>query len=961
MKLTEQARNIAVELSKQFIKAQEASGKKVDYSALDSIVEHALQFSTFEFDEEDKSKIVAQIEYECHVGHSDGFCIFDDYDDTNNWYSNEDITDPFYWKHYRRYLSDKSSIDENSIKLLDEKTLPDIMNCLGNPNDDLESQRVRRGLIIGDVQSGKTATYSGLICKAADAGYKVVILLAGITENLRKQTQERIDAGIVGVTLKKVGKQEVLEKVGVGEYHAPIATSFTSSLKDFTSNSSNIAASLQSQNSLVVFVIKKNVSVLKRLHKWLKDLNVDHQTGLINEPMLLIDDEADNASVNTRKDETDPTQTNKLIRKICYLFKNSTYVGFTATPFANVFIDPDSVDAMKKADLFPEHFIYALPTPTSYIGAQRIFYPEGDCYHNLRYINDIEEPDYTSDEYKDAVKNDVESLNEGPFYFRHTKDWDGEYPESLRESILSFFLANVIRDLRGNKSAPRSMLINMSRFVKMHRRIADHVTEIRNAVYADIDYNFSDDDNKNMRLPLYQELKRVWEKHYSHVTDITFDRVIKKENLTAAISPIQVMVVNGGKSSGKLDYSANKSLRVIAVGGIALSRGLTLEGLLTSYFYRNTATFDVLMQMGRWFGYRFGYEDIFQIWTSASSAEWYAEIARASEELKNDIKTMFEQHLTPKDFGLRVRNNCEELQITAANKMRASFDLDKPFSYYGGIYETPYVSLNTEQNTGNLNAVKWLSNYLFAAGCNFRFANIGKFEDSEINNPAIGASRYFENIPKRVVIDFLSKIKCSLVNTHFNVENLTDFITSPDTDGVDKWDVVFVGGESAKHYDIHGLENIKLSKRTIYCENKRVIQITSRRRVLSAGGGLLTLTKEQQAEAQKAQREAWVVSGVSEADATTRSIPARAYFERLPHRKPMLAIILIDPQTDLDADTEKLKEFRENLGEEPIVAFAVGFPGVHDNGKSRRYKVNKIFYQLNMMDEIDMEEEIDEE
>ena len=176
------------------------------------------------------------------------------------------------------------------------------MNCLGNPKDHFEGKRFRRGLVIGDVQSGKTATYSGLICKAADAGYKVVILLAGITESLRRQTQERIDEAIVGITCKKVGKQEIRGKIGVGKDNKPLrASSFTTCICDFVGNHDKIALSLNSQKSLIVFVIKKNVSVLTKLYKWLYDQNVDPVKKYIDNPMLLIDDEADNASVNTKK------------------------------------------------------------------------------------------------------------------------------------------------------------------------------------------------------------------------------------------------------------------------------------------------------------------------------------------------------------------------------------------------------------------------------------------------------------------------------------------------------------------------------------------------------------------------------------------------------------------------------------------------------------------------------------
>ena len=183
----------------------------------------------------------------------------------------------------------------------------------------------------------------------------------------------------------------------------------------------------------------------------------------------------------------------------------------------------------------------------------------------------------------------------------------------------------------------------------------------------------------------------LWEKHFVDIKDVTFERVVKKSNLMSAVEKIKVIVVNSSKSSNKLDYKENPHLRVIAIGGLALSRGLTLEGLLVSNFYRNTSTFDVLMQMGRWFGYRIGYEDLFQIWTSQTSARWYEEISKSSEDLKADLKDMYDQHLTPKDFGIRVRDNCAELQITASNKMRSSYNLSIQYSFYGNIYDTPFL------------------------------------------------------------------------------------------------------------------------------------------------------------------------------------------------------------------------------------------------------------------------------
>lgn len=932
-----------------FINADKSAGIEVKFENINSYIDRATTW--FPIDEETRKRLFTDVEYQFKITHAKGNVIFDEYDNRNEWYSNDDITNPFFWNRYKSLLLANPSFNIKSINLLDEDTLPNIMNCLGNPK---EHFGFRRGLVIGDVQSGKTATYSGLICKAADAGYKVVILLAGITESLRQQTQERIDESIVGLTKKKVGKQVVTETVGVGKDNKGIrATSFTSCVKDFTGDHDKITMSLDSQKSLVLFVIKKNVSVLRKLHDWLKDQNLDPIKGCIDIPMLIIDDEADNASVNTKKDETDPTKTNKLIRQICTLFKDTTYVGFTATPFANVFIDPDSVDSMKNADLFPEHFIYALEAPSNYVGAQKIFYPEGQYYRNLRYITDIEEPDYTSEEYLDQVDNDIESLNSGGFYYRHKKEWNGELPASLTDAIYCFYLANAIRDLRGQHSAPRSMLINMSRFIKVQRVITEHVESIHEKVFDDIRFNFTDNNSDNKNLPLYQTFEKLWKKHFSHVTDITFDRVIQKHTIMDAIEKIKVMVVNGSKQSNSLDYRTNKSLRVIAVGGLALSRGLTLEGLLVSYFYRNTSTFDVLMQMGRWFGYRNGYDDIFQIWTSQTSAEWYAEIARSSQELKDNIKNMYDQRLTPKDFGIKVRDNCNELQITASNKMRTARGLDLRYSFYGNIYDTPYVSFNIEHNRNNMKETAILVETLFKGGYNLRYTDLVGKATKNVNDASDSSSRFFENVPKEIIIAFIEKIKCSMANGNFNVPNILEFLKDAENTGIEKWDVVIEGGESKEHVQFDGLQNIRCVKRSIYYGTRNVVQISSRRRALSGSAeGKYALTKAQILSAEDEHRKG---SG-------GENTPLKAYFEYLPARKPIFIIMPIHPVPaetgEGKEENPKLTKFREELGNDHIIAFAIGLPGVKEIENAVHYKINKVYQRLNVEDA--EEEEVDD-
>jgi hypothetical protein len=861
------------QLTKTLINLSISQGRDINPQDIDTFIDQAVTLSRLECSDAAKTRLFIDMEYEYKIVHNKGQAIFNDYDEKREWYSNMEIKDNFFWSRYKDYLINHSSISRISINLLDDVTLPDIMNCLGNPNDVMEKPRLRRGLIIGDVQSGKTATYTGLICKAADAGYKVVILLTGITENLRRQTQERIDEGIVGMTLKKEGKIEKYPRVGVGLDNKPIkATSVTSTLNDFVGNCNKITMSL-ANNSLVLFVIKKNVSVLQRLYNWLREQNIDPIKGYVDIPMLLIDDEADNASVNTRRDETDPTRTNKLIRQICNLFMNSTYVGFTATPFANVFIDPDSVDAMQHADLFPEHFIYALESPSNYVGADKIFYPEGTYFSNLRYITDIIEPDYSSEEYRDLSQNNPEILNAGAFYYKHKKEWDGTLPDSLREAILCFCIANVVRDARGQGKEPRSMLVNMSRFIHVQKVITEHVAEWFEKIYNDIRVNFSDDSQRNQHLPLFKELCSVWEKHFSQVTDITLERVMQKASLLNAMEKIEIKMVNGSKQSASLNYKDNPSLRVIAIGGLALSRGLTLEGLMVSYFYRNTATFDVLMQMGRWFGYRRGYEDLFQIWTSHTSALWYAEVAKASAELKNDIREMFDQQLTPKDFGIKVRDNCDELQITSSNKMRTAVSKDMLYSFYGNIYDTPYITSKIEHNKINTLKVQELAAKLLSQGFPLKYTDYRK-ATKNVHDNSDGTSRYYADVPKDIIIEFLGGIKYSMANPRFDAKNIISFLKEEDDEGLDLWDVVFESGVSTTHYDVEGVRQVKCMERSICSTNRNIIQISTRRRVMTGSmEGRFALSKDEIEKAEQAKRAQWKIE---REDSDGRDIPVKA-------------------------------------------------------------------------------------
>ena len=854
-----------------------------------------------------------------------GQSIVDDYDQAK-WY--DDIKAeiiPTFWTRYKNYLIDIKKFSPNVVSTLGEDTLDQkLMNCLGNPNSN--QQFLKRGLIIGDVQSGKTSTYIGLMCKAADAGYKVFILLTGTVESLRRQTQERVEEGFIGINMAadSTGGQ----RVGVGLDNQPIrAMGLTSRVADFTGNADKIAVSLADKNA-VVFVIKKNATVLQKITDWLtSDLNADPVSKMIDLPLIIIDDEADNASVNTSANKDDPTTINRAIRKLASVFTRSNYIGFTATPFANVFIDPETTDVMENQDLFPEDFIVALPTPSNYIGATKIFPEDGPFHSQLQFI-------------EDAGREEDDGW---PFYFKHKKDWDDFLPNSLTDALYTFYLANAIRDLRGDNTAHRSMLINISRFVKVQKRIKEQVEQLHSRAYRAIKFNLSLDFESSMKDPILKRIYKNWQKQYSN-TEFSWDDIANQ--LFSSIENIQIKVVNSSKSSEKLIYPDKESLRVIAIGGLALSRGLTLEGLITSYFYRNTCTYDVLMQMGRWFGYRKNYEDLFRIWTHEDSAEWYAEIAEATETLKDDMSLMRELELKPKNFGIRVRNNCSELRITAANKMRNATDEIEYDSYFGSVIETPYVIYDSDVQKNNyLSFMNWVNTCLEKG----RDVLPDKVKGAGSHHTIYGISKF-------EILQMIRQLKISRFNSNFDVSQICSFLGNCTDSSLDYWNVAFMDG--AKNDDVN--QQVIIQGKSIYkvqrkncifdTESKR-LSIGRRGKMGGPNDGLLGIepmngmTAEEIIEKAKADYKADYKKANFKDMPSDRAFASDTWFKYISNRHPLLIVYFVDVDEKQDTPSEKAKKFREEMNGMPVVCFAMGFPR-NDNAAligRTRYKANKVY------------------
>lgn len=551
-----------------------------------------------------------------------------------------------------------------------------ILSHLQDPTS--EGSWNRRGLVIGHVQSGKTANYMGVIAKAADAGYKFIIVIAGIHNNLRKQTQERIDEGFIG----RSSDPDNRIPIGVGLYGKfPHPATLTNINEDFNKNTAAKSGwKINDFSKPIILVIKKNVTTLDALHKWLKELNAKGNGRISDVPMLLIDDEADNASINTNKEDVSPTRTNSMIRRILGLFEKSCYVGYTATPFANIFINPEAYDDDVREELFPRDFIYALDAPNTYFGPEKVFLDEVSSEKILSPITDCEH--YLPFAHK---KNDPLA----------------ELPPSLYGAFDEFIIARAIRNLRGQEKKHCSMLINISRFMATQRVIRDFVSLREKRVREAVKANYMMPEEASSQNEYMVALRRSYDECFR---DCGFEWQEIKKALNTVFDHLRIYVINS-KSDEILDFKKYEKegigLTAIAIGGLSLSRGLTIEGLTISYMYRNTKMYDTLMQMGRWFGYRLGFEDLCRIHLPQESIDWYSYIATASDELRLQITRMRRDKLSPKDFGLYVQAHPDSLLITAANKMRSGKKVTVKQNLTGKLIESSLLPINSEVNIKN--------------------------------------------------------------------------------------------------------------------------------------------------------------------------------------------------------------------------------------------------------------------
>lgn len=609
-----------------------------------------------------------------------------------NWVGSSENLGSFKGLHYSHYVQKLIEGGKSSlIGQLDQDTFT-ILDCCANPISDTLFDR--RGLVYGHVQSGKTANYLGLISRAFDHGYKIVIVLAGLNEDLRQQTQERIENSLLFET-----KEYIIRRATSLQY-------------DFAANA-NHQHLTGSERS--IWVVKKNKIVLENIIEWFSTQAQKSESNFFQEPVLIIDDEADNASIQSltasefaswetgmeldQLDIEDLTEEqlqqlenarnrsistiNRLIRVLLSTIGKKTFVQYTATPYS--VINQSTEDLERKVtvrtrtytlsdnDLFPEHFIIPLKSGNSYFGLEKTFNTNEakniPFFQNINTLFPNEELDKIFTTKKDSC-----------FLF-------DQIPDSLKTAILEFLVTIIIKNFR-NIEDHNSMLIHTT-------FKTDDINYLHNKVQDFLRYVWIEciQPSSSTLIQLNKILQRLKERSKTDLYDqyfiinklypekiTSYDITAIQNNLNQPIS----VVAYHSTSNQSLQYNLKDSARnkkyknYIIIGGNKLARGLTIEGLNTTYFTRNSTRRDSLYQMGRWFGYRIGFEDIISIYTTNKTFSDYQSIYIIEKHLRDDFEINMEREcpILPKNAIIKLAITSDEL-TTAFGKLPFPCDPSK--------------------------------------------------------------------------------------------------------------------------------------------------------------------------------------------------------------------------------------------------------------------------------------------
>ncbi|MDE3235484.1 MAG: Z1 domain-containing protein [Bacteroidota bacterium] len=833
-----------------------------------------------------------------------------------------------FWNRYRDYLEIEKNFSPEVLNKADRLT-DQILDALFDPS--MNGRIDKRGLVVGQVQSGKTSNYTGLICKAADAGYKLIIVLAGIHNNLRSQTQLRLDEGFLGFDTQhqRAFNQNNLW-IGVGNINRGIiAHSLTSSMErgDFTAGAANALGLNFNTNEPIIAVVKKNASVLNRLLQWLLAQSHEAADGsrvIGNKSLLMIDDEADNASINTRPVDDGATRINELIRNILRLFDKSGYVGYTATPFANIFIP------LTDDDLFPRDFIINLPAPSNYIGPEKVF--------GFDLIEDDDDSDSVLpivsriDDFQTLIPNGHQRNDTPP----------ASVPDSLRLAVKCFILTCAVRRLRGQVNVHNSMLVHVSRFINWQRDIKNLVESVFDFYKRGIEFNIpaileelriafeEDTDNyKSYRTTSQQIINSSLSDIDTGIQIHTWSEVLPL--LNDAASRIIVREINGGSGDVLNYYDHTNGLSVIAIGGDKLSRGLTLEGLSVSYYLRASRMYDTLMQMGRWFGYRPGYVDLCRLFISRELNEWFCHITLASQQLRDEFDYMSDvASSTPDQYALRVRTHPGVLQISASNKIRRAVEVQ--VSWSGRLVESYELSKNSLIIEKNIRAAVQMINQMgnnYESGRNFY---LWRSVNLSLIKVFLRGFETYDNLKSASPANLLRFIE---LNERYNE--------------LSNWSVGIISKErTAKRYNVNNL-NIGLIKRTQDRDkSNNELYYIRKSHIISPADEFIDLTEDEIRNSLVRTEQLW-----REAGKVGTPVHPSGEVVRNTVRKPNRPLLLL-----YFLDGEESAALQIQI---PVVGYAISFPA-NDRDDSVSFAINEqLLNQFNQQDETEITQEDDED
>ena len=867
-------------------------------------------------EEIDVDALVRELEANLNVVVGSASTLTDDSTDHIPWLPDRRASiDWSFTRRYQRFLKERKAWALPTLQRSDDLTdrILDLIEDAARPG-----AWDRRGMVVGEVQSGKTSNYIELICKAADAGYKFIVVLTGMTNSLRAQTQLRFDEGFLGWdTRLNLALDTSNKRVGVGTLIGePLLRAIPSTnaeeMGDFNLRIAN-QFNVRLGGDPVIMVVKKNGSVLRNLTRWAKSLSLlGPRESIPNTPTLVIDDEADFASVNTKPatpgDDEDPTVINGRIREFLNAFEQSVYIGYTATPFANIFIYPDQEAGRFGQDLFPRDFLISLPVPSNHVGPTKVFGLSARDDDDVGPIPALPLVRVVSD-HEDQIPN----------VHRSSLTID-ELPNSLTSAMRAFILACAARAARGHEGQHNSMLIHVTRFVDVQSQVADLVRfelrDLQNRIrYGDGASPYPIlDQLRDMWLedfePSSRSVRRLYPDLMVGCTDVSWDAVQSK--LVESSQRIQVKMINGAAKDA-LDYWDHPDgLSAIAIGGDKLSRGLTLEGLSVSYYLRASRMYDTLLQMGRWFGYRPGYVDLCRLYTTDELREFYSHITMATDELRQEFDLMADRGMTPSEFGLRVRSHPAGLVITAANKMRNGMRMT--VSYSGDISET--ISFDRAPDVNGRNHERF----------NSFIASLGP------TAKLLTGNRVWSDVPGEDVADLLADISVHPGSRKVRGNYLARYIRSQNSlGGLESWTVALISNQSGGQARTLGGHDVYPLRRAIYLpDSLDQAAIYRIRRLVNPTDEMIDLTDEQGNQALEKTVQHQRNNREGSRHLAEPRIPSGPNIRQVRDSKNGLLLIypLEEPYTD----------------GVPFVGFAVSFPYAQSDTPVE-YFVNSIYWQ----------------